>query len=118
MAIVPVPKPEKRRRVPRPLRRERPIGAKRAETKARGTLTDEQWFRIVRWSRYRCSYCQQPTRHAELQQDHIDPIAKGGKHEAANVCLACPPCNFRKGTNRMPFHPDLPPHPYRQPVTR
>jgi 5-methylcytosine-specific restriction endonuclease McrA len=28
--------------------------------------------------------------------DHIEPLARGGKHELRNLCIACPPCNRRK----------------------
>lgn len=28
--------------------------------------------------------------------DHIEPLSRGGKHEARNLCIACRPCNSRK----------------------
>lgn len=28
--------------------------------------------------------------------DHYDPLSRGGKHEAANLVIACPTCNLRK----------------------
>lgn len=28
--------------------------------------------------------------------DHYEPLSKGGKHELANLRIACPPCNYRK----------------------
>lgn len=28
--------------------------------------------------------------------DHIAPLARGGKHEADNLCVSCRPCNARK----------------------
>ena len=30
--------------------------------------------------------------------DHIIPLARGGGNSAANIVIACPPCNMRKGT--------------------
>lgn len=28
--------------------------------------------------------------------DHYQPLAKGGRHEVANLVISCPPCNLRK----------------------
>lgn len=39
-----------------------------------------------------CYYCQrrfQETPHF----DHVVPLARGGKHEIANLCVSCPECN-------------------------
>jgi len=46
-----------------------------------------------------CTYCQH--HRPRLTIDHIIPLKQGGRHEAANICLACPRCNFSKG-NRTP----------------
>ncbi|MCB8944281.1 MAG: HNH endonuclease [Ardenticatenaceae bacterium] len=49
-------------------------------------------------ARHRCEYCLAPESifnfHFEL--DHIIPQAKGGKHEADNLALACRSCNLYK----------------------
>ena len=45
-----------------------------------------------------CAYCK---RLEKLTIDHIIPITQGGRHEAANICLACPRCNNSKN-NRTP----------------
>jgi len=50
----------------------------------------------------RCLYCN--ARLADIQDkrvDHMHPVALGGSHSAANLALACDPCNARKGA--MPF---------------
>jgi len=50
----------------------------------------------------RCLYCN--ARLADLQDkrlDHMHPVALGGSHSAANLALACDPCNAKKGA--MPF---------------
>ena len=47
-----------------------------------------------------CAYCQHQHSKA-LTIDHIIPITQGGRHETANICLACPRCNSRKN-NRTP----------------
>ncbi|MFI6319741.1 HNH endonuclease [Nonomuraea sp. NPDC050556] len=40
-----------------------------------------------------CAYCASP---AEVI-DHVDPLAVGGSHTAANVVPACSSCNLSKG---------------------
>jgi 5-methylcytosine-specific restriction endonuclease McrA len=45
-----------------------------------------------------CAYCG---RLEKLTIDHIIPISQGGRHEAANICLACAYCNNSKN-NRTP----------------
>lgn len=48
-----------------------------------------------------CAYCMGLYHPHALTIDHIIPLDQGGPHEAANICLACPKCNFNKG-NRTP----------------
>lgn len=42
-----------------------------------------------------CAYCGE---RVATTRDHVVPLARGGKDEAANVVPACLPCNVRKGT--------------------
>ena len=86
------------KREPKPLRRGRkPIWAKRAEVKAAGDLTQEQWQAI--WSFYggKCGWCE--VRPA-TEQDHVHPISRGGKHSAFNVVPFCHGCNQAKGSSK------------------
>lgn len=46
----------------------------------------------------RCAYCK---RFITLTIDHIIPLEQRGRHEAANICLACAYCNNSKN-NRTP----------------
>lgn len=52
-----------------------------------------EWFlaqkKICHWCGVKCQQ--------DSHIDHIIPLAKGGGHEARNLCIACPPCNLRKG---------------------
>jgi 5-methylcytosine-specific restriction endonuclease McrA len=48
-----------------------------------------------------CAYCQRQHDPDALTIDHIIPIDQGGRHEAANICLACKKCNCSK-RNRTP----------------
>ncbi len=45
--------------------------------------------------RNRCTYCMTSEANTGIPSacDHIIPIAKGGKTEIHNLCLACRPCN-------------------------
>ena len=85
------------KREPKPLRRGRkPIWAKRAEVKAAGDLTEEQWEAICRFYSFQCAWCE--LRHAS-QQDHVYPVSRGGKHTASNVVPSCEFCNVAKGSS-------------------
>ena len=39
-----------------------------------------------------CAYCP----NVATSIDHVMPLAKGGKHELANLLPACMPCNMEK----------------------
>lgn len=46
----------------------------------------------------RCFYCGQ--RMGDRQQwDHVEPIARGGRHSIGNLVLACGDCNASKGAS-------------------
>ncbi len=77
---------------PKPVK---PSWRKRRAELAQG-LTKGQWRAILVAYKHSCAYCGQ--RLPRLQQEHIIPIAKGGKHEPSNVVPACWPCKKRKGT--------------------
>lgn len=44
-----------------------------------------------------CGICNGPVDHKSFHIDHIKPLARGGEHSYANVQLAHPSCNCRKG---------------------
>jgi 5-methylcytosine-specific restriction endonuclease McrA len=72
----------------------------------RGHISDE--IKQYVWTRDggRCRNCQST---AELQFDHIIPVAMGGSSEPENLQLLCGPCNRMKGagltTRGMPQGP-------------
>jgi 5-methylcytosine-specific restriction endonuclease McrA len=43
-----------------------------------------------------CAYCQYQYHTLSLTIDHVIPILQGGRHEAANIVLACRDCNSQK----------------------
>lgn len=52
-------------------------------------------YLLEKWQR-KCAYCS--AENVPLQVEHIQPRAKGGSNRVSNLCLACEPCNTRKGT--------------------
>ncbi len=57
---------------------------------------------------HRYEYCRLP-QHASALRFHIEHIVvrqHGGSDEHANLALACPECNFQKGTNLSGIDPD------------
>ena len=65
-----------------------------------GTLagTETREYLLEKWGR-KCSYCG--GKDVPLQIEHIHPRAKGGTNRVSNLCLACEPCNTRKGTKSV-----------------
>lgn len=57
-------------------------------------LTLADWERRVAEFGGRCAYCGRQT--AEIQQDHVVPVSRGGNHTRGNIVPACKPCNARK----------------------
>jgi len=58
-------------------------------------------YLLEKWNR-RCAYCG--ANGVPLQVEHIQSRAKGGTNRVSNLCLACEPCNRKKGTQDIgPF---------------
>jgi len=51
--------------------------------------------------RYRCQYCGDKGKMADLTYDHVIPRSRGGKTEWNNIATSCYSCNNVKG-NRTP----------------
>lgn len=51
-------------------------------------------FLLEKWGRT-CAYCS--TKDTKLEIEHIHPRSKGGSNRVSNLCLACVPCNQKKG---------------------
>lgn len=52
-------------------------------------------YLLNKWDR-KCTYCG--AENVPLQIEHIQPKDKGGTNRISNLCLACEPCNIKKGT--------------------
>jgi hypothetical protein len=57
-----------------------------------------QYPSIARRAGHRCEYCRAPELvfNFPFEVEHIIPIARGGRDEEGNLCLACRACNLRK----------------------
>ncbi len=65
----------------------------------RGKVSNKIRFSIYQRDGYRCRNCGVPQRYAQLEVDHIIPIAKGGKSTYDNLQTLCHRCNVEKGDN-------------------
>ena len=56
----------------------------------------------------RCEYCRLPQRASALRfhVEHIIARQHGGGNDLENLALACPECNYQKGTNLSGMDPD------------
>lgn len=52
-------------------------------------------FLLFKWNRT-CAYCG--AKDTPLEIEHINPRSKGGSNRVSNLCLACVPCNQKKGS--------------------
>ena len=51
-------------------------------------------FLLEKWNKT-CAYCG--VKDTRLEIEHINPRSKGGSNRVSNLCLACNPCNQKKG---------------------
>ncbi len=63
----------------------------------RGKVSNRLRFAIYKRDGYRCRICGVSERYADLEVDHIIPIAKGGKTNYNNLQTLCHRCNVEKG---------------------
>lgn len=63
----------------------------------RGKVSNKMRFSIYERDGYRCRKCGVSNRFAQLEIDHIIPIAKGGKSTYNNLQTLCHKCNVDKG---------------------
>jgi hypothetical protein len=63
----------------------------------RGKVSNKMRFSIYERDGYRCRRCGAPQGYAQLEVDHIIPIAKGGKSTYNNLQTLCRRCNIEKG---------------------
>ena len=59
-------------------------------------------IRVMKRDRFQCTYCGTPGTDAELEIDHIVPVAAGGSNHMSNLTTACRRCNQIKGSGDAP----------------
>ena len=64
---------------------------------ARGRLTANLLRDRILESGGRCEFCAVNLVNAEFELDHVLSLRQGGANSAANLVVACPDCNRRKG---------------------
>lgn len=57
-------------------------------------FTTADWERLVSRFQGRCAYCGEKR---PLTQEHVIPLARGGRHSIGNILPACLTCNSSKG---------------------
>lgn len=63
---------------------------------AEGSLSGAEWLAILAAANGRCFYCGKEC--DRMEQEHMTPLSRGGRHDASNVVAACKPCNLSKHT--------------------
>lgn len=63
----------------------------------RGRLTADGLRDRILESGGRCEWCAVNLVNAEFELDHVLSLRQGGANSAANLVVACPDCNRRKG---------------------
>ena len=75
---------------------------RRRAQKLGATISDftlEQWQQTLEDHGSTCAYCGKSD--ANLTQDHVIPLSKGGNHTASNIVPACRFCNSSKGSRLL-----------------
>lgn len=62
-------------------------------------LTASQWQEILLTFNNACAYCL--AQDVPLEQEHMQPVSRGGEHTAANIVPACVNCNRRKSAKSL-----------------
>ena len=62
-------------------------------------------FNVFLRDRFRCQYCNERHRSADLTFDHVIPRSKGGPTSWENIVAACWTCNMAKDDQHLkPMH--------------
>lgn len=68
---------------------------------AEGRYLASEVAALRRRQRNRCAACGANLRTTGDHVDHKVPLSRGGRSDARNICLLCPPCNLSKGTRTL-----------------
>jgi len=67
--------------------------------KSAAMFDPETWFERVEEFNNHCAYCLRPVLNPE--QEHMQPISRGGEHVIENLIPACRQCNASKGNRTL-----------------
>ena len=73
------------------------LNSRAGRTGAKGRLTAVGLRDRILGSGGRCEWCGLDLLNAEFELDHVLSLRQGGANVAANLAVACPDCNRRKG---------------------
>ncbi|MEV7815591.1 MULTISPECIES: HNH endonuclease [Streptomyces] len=62
------------------------------------TVSKRKRFEVLRRDGFRCRYCGAAASAAELEVDHVTPVALGGTDELDDLVTSCGPCNDGKAS--------------------
>lgn len=68
----------------------------------RKPLSKRVRFEVFTRDAFRCHYCGAAPEMAELQVDHVVPVAMGGTNHIDNLTTACAQCNSGKSAHALP----------------
>lgn len=70
-----------------------------------GEYDVKEWELVKKRFKHRCPFCGEKEPKIKLTVDHILPILFGGTNDISNIQPLCLPCNSRKHTKLIKFHP-------------
>lgn len=77
------------------------IQARRSARKRGATVEPVNRQAIIERDKSICYLCSRKLEKHEITIDHVIPLARSGPHSAANLRVACGPCNFKKQTKLL-----------------
>jgi len=72
---------------------------------ARGSHTRAQFRKLVAFYENKCLCCGDVFPIAQIEADHVVPVAHGGDNSIFNLQPLCQPCNRRKADKHQDFRP-------------
>lgn len=70
-----------------------------------GRITKDQWEALKEFYGYTCLCCGRKEPEIELELDHVQALAGGGKNEIQNAQCLCVTCNRSKATKHIDYRP-------------
>lgn len=64
-----------------------------------GSFSPIEWREVLAEFHHRCGYCLADD--VPLEMDHVEPLARGGRHARENIVPACQPCNRSKNKSSL-----------------